>query len=50
MRNLKCMSLGENLTTSISPVTIGMDETIDDSAAIEFSRGFYGWFGSRKSD
>jgi hypothetical protein len=29
------------LTTPISPFTIGMDDSMDDDAAIEFSRGFY---------
>lgn len=29
------------LAKSISPITIGMDDAIDDHAAIEFSRGFY---------
>ncbi|MGX7744675.1 CHAT domain-containing protein [Rhodopseudomonas parapalustris] len=30
-----------SLTDTISPITIGMDDSIDDGAAIEFSRGFY---------
>ena len=34
-----CSSI-KNLTTPISEITIGMDEAIDDQAAIEFSRGF----------
>ncbi len=29
------------LTTAITDFTIGMDSTVDDDAAIEFSRGFY---------
>jgi NTP pyrophosphatase (non-canonical NTP hydrolase) len=31
----------QNMSKPISQITIGMDETIDDEAAIEFSRGFY---------
>ena len=51
---VKCVILNacrsvKNLTTSISPVTIGMDETIDDSAAIEFSRGFYDGLAAGKA-
>ena len=29
------------LTEPISPFTIGMEDSIDDDAAIEFARGFY---------
>lgn len=39
----------KNLNVPISPCTIGMDETIDDDAAIEFSRGFYDALAAGKS-
>ena len=43
---IKCVVLNacesvQGMTVPISPITIGMDETIDDDAAIAFSRGFY---------
>lgn len=43
---VKCLILNacrtlKNLSVPIAPITIGMDDTIDDVAAIEFSRGFY---------
>jgi hypothetical protein len=43
---IKCVILNacksvSSLTMPISPCTIGMDDEIDDNAAIEFSRGFY---------
>ncbi len=44
--SVKCVILNacesvKALKVPISPVTIGMDETIPDQTAIEFSRGFY---------
>ena len=52
--SIKCVVLNacssvRDLATSISPTTIGMDETIDDDAAIEFSRGFYDALAAGKS-
>ncbi|SEE67770.1 CHAT domain-containing protein [Rhizobiales bacterium GAS188] len=35
-----CSSIA-SLTQPISPITIGMDASIEDDAAVEFSRGFY---------
>lgn len=29
------------VTEPIAPLTVGMEETLDDEAAINFSRGFY---------
>jgi hypothetical protein len=48
---IKCVVLNacesvQNLSVSISPITIGMDKTIADGAAIEFSRGFYDALGN----
>lgn len=44
--SVKCVILNacqsvKTLTTPISPITIGMDESIPDNASIAFSRGFY---------
>ena len=44
--SVKCVLLNacesvKELTTPMSPITIGMDRAISDRAAIEFSRGFY---------
>ena len=38
----------KSLTVAISPRTIGMDESIPDAAAVEFSRGFYDAVGAGK--
>ncbi|HEV7326758.1 MAG TPA: CHAT domain-containing protein, partial [Bosea sp. (in: a-proteobacteria)] len=45
-KSIKCVVLNacesaKKITHSISNITIGMDETIPDDAAIAFSRGFY---------
>lgn len=52
--SIKCVILNacesvQKLSVSISPITIGMDQTIDDRAAIEFSRGFYDALGNGAS-
>ena len=49
--SVKCVVLNaceavQNLSVPISPITIGMDQTIEDGAAIEFSRGFYDALGN----
>jgi CHAT domain-containing protein len=36
------------LTEAIAPLTVGMDDSIADSSAIEFSRGFYDAIGAGK--
>ncbi len=45
-RSVKCVVLNacksaSTLAEPIAPVTVGMQENIDDDAAIEFARGFY---------
>jgi hypothetical protein len=37
-----------SLTEAIAPLTVGMDDSIADSSAIEFSRGFYDAIGAGK--
>ena len=51
---IKCLILNSckalrNLTKSIAEITIGLDEEVEDSAAIEFSRGFYDAISMSKS-
>jgi NTP pyrophosphatase (non-canonical NTP hydrolase) len=43
-----CHSASE-LAAPIAPLTVGMDDSIADDAAIEFSRGFYDAIGAGKS-
>lgn len=38
---LNACKAAANLPASISPITIGMTESIEDDAALEFTRGFY---------
>lgn len=52
--SVKCVVLNaceavKSLTVPISSRTIGMEESIPDKAAIEFSRGFYDALGAGKS-
>ena len=46
---LNACELIKKLSEAISPVTIGMDDSIDDDAALEFSRGFYDAIVRRKT-
>jgi len=45
-KTIKCVVLNacdsvKNLAMAISPITIGMDQSIEDDAAVHFSTGFY---------
>lgn len=52
--SVKCVVLNacksvKNLSTSISPCTIGMEDEVGDEIAMEFSRGFYDALAANKS-
>jgi hypothetical protein len=52
--SVKCVLLNacetvKSLSTPISQITVGMDKSIDDAAAMEFTRGFYDALGVGRS-
>jgi len=52
--SIKCVILNAcnsiaSLTKPLADITVGMDNTVDDAAAIEFSRGFYDAVAAGKS-
>ena len=51
---VKCVVLNSchsasKLAVSIAPMTVGMDDSIEDKSAIEFSKGFYDAIGAGKN-
>jgi CHAT domain-containing protein len=52
--SIKCVVLNacesvKTLSTPISKITVGMDKSIADNAAVEFTRGFYDAIGAGKA-
>jgi hypothetical protein len=46
---LNACEAAKTLTTPISPITVGMDKSVSDVAAIEFARGFYDTLAAGRS-
>jgi hypothetical protein len=49
MRHSKLVRVGKKLVDPIAQCTIGLDEVVEDAAAIQFSRGFYDAIAMSKS-